>query len=257
MMPLHVWLTPRCPPHMLGFMNRATGFERFMLKTKSVSDGTAEEWLQGKLAKYERDKRRWPLTLPKAWKMMGLPEQVECQEAVVPVAYCTNPKCQRRITPEDERRSCLCSKCFAPWFDRLPSGKPNVFSFDYFIRSEWSFAQMLALPEFSDALIEFWPEALRMMSQDPEDLTVPALCASLLVRLACSVCLAACATRLLCVPCRLARLLCASLLAAAAAGRYRELHERVPAATARPPQTGLRAGGGKGWGVGGWGTRAA
>ena len=79
MMPLHVWLTPRCPPHMLGFMNRATGFERFMLKTKSVSDGTAEEWLQGKLAKYERDKRRWPLTLPEAWKMMGLPEQV-CSE---------------------------------------------------------------------------------------------------------------------------------------------------------------------------------
>ena len=31
---------------------------------------------------------------------------------------------------------------------------------------------MLALPEFGDALIEFWPRALEMMSQDPEDLTV-------------------------------------------------------------------------------------
>ena len=160
---------------MLGFTHRATGFERFMLKTKSVSDGTAGQWLEdkGKLAKYEGDKHCWPRTLPTAWNMMGLTEQVECHEAVVPVAYCTNPKCQRRITPEDERRSSLCSKCFTPWFDRLPSGEPNVFSFDYFIRPEWSFAQMLALPEFSDALIEFWPKALRMMSQDPEDLTVP------------------------------------------------------------------------------------
>ena len=246
MMPLQVWLTLRCPPHMLGFMNRATGFERFMLKTKSVSDGTAEEWLQGKLAKYERDKRRWPLTLPKAWKMMGLPEQVECQEAVVPVAYCTNPKCQRRITPEDERRSCLCSKCFAPWFDRLPSGKPNVFSFDYFIRSEWSFAQMLALPEFSDALIEFWPEALRMMSQDPEDLTVPALCASLLVRLACSVCLAAW------LACSVPH--CLQRLRQVDTGSCTSGCLQLQPA---PPQTGLRAGGGKGWGVGGLGARAA
>ena len=48
MMPLQVWLTLRCPPHMLGFMNRATGFERFMLKTKSVSDGTAGQWLEDK-----------------------------------------------------------------------------------------------------------------------------------------------------------------------------------------------------------------
>ena len=36
------------------------------------------------------------------------------------------------------------------------------------------YAQMLALPEFGDALIEFWPRALEMMSQDPEDLTVAA-----------------------------------------------------------------------------------
>ena len=66
----------------------------------------------------------------------------------------------------------MCSKCATPWFSRLESGKPNVLTFDYFIKPEWSYAQMLALPEFGDALIEFWPRALEMMSQDPEDLTV-------------------------------------------------------------------------------------
>ena len=162
------------PAPVTPFEHKATGFERFMLKTKSVPDGTAEEWLQdkGKLARFEGDKRRWPLKLQTAWNMMGVPEQIECHEAVVPVAYCTNPKCQRRITPEEERCSHVCSKCATPWFSRLDSGKPNVLSFDYFIQPEWSYAQMLALPEFSDALIEFWPRALEMMSQDPEDLTV-------------------------------------------------------------------------------------
>ena len=96
-----------CPAPVTPFEHKATGFERFMLKTKSVPDGTAEEWLQdkGKLARFEGDKRRWPLKLQTAWNMMGVPEQIECHEAVVLVAYCTNPKCQRRITPEEERRS--------------------------------------------------------------------------------------------------------------------------------------------------------
>ena len=46
---------------MIPFKHQATGFERFMLKTKSIPDGTAEEWLQdkGKLARFEGDKRRW------------------------------------------------------------------------------------------------------------------------------------------------------------------------------------------------------
>ena len=50
------------PAPVTPFEHKATGFERFMLKTKSVPDGTAEEWLQdkGKLARFEGDKRRWP-----------------------------------------------------------------------------------------------------------------------------------------------------------------------------------------------------
>ena len=96
-----------CPAPVIPVEHKATSLERFMLKIKSVPDGTAKEWLQdkGKLARFEGDKRRWPLTLQTVWNMMGVPEQIECHEAVVLVAYCTNPKCQRRITPEEERRS--------------------------------------------------------------------------------------------------------------------------------------------------------
>ena len=32
---------------------------------------------------------------------------------------------------------------------------------------------MLALSEFGDAIADFWPTALAMMDQDPEDLSIP------------------------------------------------------------------------------------
>ena len=32
---------------------------------------------------------------------------------------------------------------------------------------------MLALSEFGDAVADFWPTALAMMDQDPEDLSIP------------------------------------------------------------------------------------
>ena len=46
-------------------------------------------------------------------------------------------------------------------------------SFDCFIRSSWNYKQMLALSAFGDAVTDFWPTALALMDQDPEDLSIP------------------------------------------------------------------------------------
>ena len=93
-------------------------------------------------------------------------------EAVVRVAYCVNPRCMRRIKPNEEC-SPNCTKCGTLWRDRLESGKVKVLSFDYFVRPSWNYKQMLALSEFGDAVADFWPTALAMMDQDPEDLSMP------------------------------------------------------------------------------------
>ena len=139
-----------------------------MHETMGVPDGKTQQIRQD--AKLEGDPCRWPVYLPTAWKKMGF--DASRDEAVVRVAYCVNPRCMRRIKPNEEC-SPNCTKCGTLWHDRLESGKAKVLSFDYFVRPSWNYQQMLALSEFGDAVADFWPTALAMMDQDPEDLSIP------------------------------------------------------------------------------------
>ena len=143
------------PSRTTPFKHKATPFERFMHETMGVPDGKTQQIRQD--AKLEGDPCRWPVYLPTAWKKMGF--DASRDEAVVRVAYCVNPRCMRRIKPNEEC-SPNCTKCGTLWHDRLESGKAKVLSFDYFVRPSWNYQQMLALSEFGDAVADFWPTAL-------------------------------------------------------------------------------------------------
>ena len=168
-----------CPAPVIPVEHKATSLERFMLKTKSVPDGTAKEWLQdkGKLARFEGDKRRWTLTLQTVWNMSWAcrsKSSATRQLSSLPTAPTRSASGGSRPRRSD---ALMCD----PNARHRRSAGLSLENQMYF-RSTTSFnlsgatvyAQMLALPEFSDALIEFWPRALKMTSQDPEDLTVAA-----------------------------------------------------------------------------------
>ena len=162
---------------MIPFAQKASPFDRFMYQTKGVADNKARLWLKdkGALAKYQGE-ARWPKTLATAWLNLGYGSA--CNEAIVMQPYCCNtkkahglPVCGRRITQHEQETTRICTACSTPWRDQLPSGKPTVHSYDYFICPSWNIAQMLTLPEFSDSLIDFWPSALEMLDRDPGDLS--------------------------------------------------------------------------------------
>ena len=115
---------------MLPFKPEATAFERFMNKTDGVPDSKSAQWLEteGKLAQLQGDPCRWPLKLSTSWKRMGFDANKE--EATTIVAYCVNPKCMRRIKP-DEEGSPNCIKCGTPYRHRLPSGKAAARHFNF------------------------------------------------------------------------------------------------------------------------------
>lgn len=89
----------------------ASGIQRFLYKSKKCADGVAEEWLNDKaeLARVRDGDVSWPKTLRTAWRQQGY--DTARKGAITRVAYCPDPKCQRRILPKEMLRSNHCVKC--------------------------------------------------------------------------------------------------------------------------------------------------
>ena len=76
--------------------------------------------------------------LPTAGPLLLLGFDASKREAIVTVAYCVNPKCMRRIKPNEEG-SPNCAKCRTRYRHRLQSGGAKLLSFDYFVRPRWNY----------------------------------------------------------------------------------------------------------------------